>query len=40
MPAARSLIEMVKGMPAVAAPGEIDASDAGWLLAGALCPPR
>ena len=34
MPDARSPIEMVKGMPAAAAPEEIDASDAGWLPAG------
>jgi hypothetical protein len=33
MPAARSPIEMVKGVPAVVAPGETDASDPGWLLA-------
>ena len=36
MPDTRSPIEMVIGMPAVAAPGEIDAGNAGWSLAGAL----
>jgi len=35
MPDASSPTKMVKGMPAVAAPEEIDASSAGWLLAGA-----
>jgi hypothetical protein len=37
---ARSPIEMVKDVLAVAAPGDIDASDGGRLLAGAACPPR
>ena len=37
---ARSRIEVVKGMPDVAAPGEMDASGAGWLRAGVPCPPR
>jgi len=31
---------MVNGMPAVAARAEFDASNAGWLLAGASCLPR
>jgi len=31
MPAVRYPIEMVKGVPVVAAPGEIDASNAEWL---------
>ena len=33
MPAARFPVEMVQGVPAVAAPRETDASDASWLLA-------
>jgi hypothetical protein len=31
MPDARYPIEMVNGVPVVAAPAEIDASNAGWL---------
>jgi anti-anti-sigma factor len=31
MPAVRYPIEMIKGVPVVAAPGEIDASNADWL---------
>lgn len=36
MPAVRYSIEMVRGVPVVAAPEEIDASDADWLRAALL----